>query len=94
MFLLHVFHSLCVLCPEESFVSLSELTYLQRILHSAGADLEISKGGGGVFFLLLWLAGHSQPHPLSIVFLGGFFRTMRTIEKNPRSASALVTAQN
>ena len=57
-----------------------------------GADLGISKGG---FFLLLWLAGHSQPHPLSIVFLakGGFFRTLRTIEEPPpRSASVHVRA--
>ena len=48
-----------------------------------GADLEISKGGG--FFLLLWLAGHSQPHPLSIVFLakGGVLPNFENNRRTP-----------
>ena len=58
---------------------------------TAGADLEISKGG---FFLLLWLAGYSQPHPLSIVFLAKGGGVLLNFENNrrtpPRSASGEV----
>ena len=57
-----------------------------KLYTNTGEDLEFLKGG---FFLLLWLAGHTQSHPLSIVFLakGGFFRALRTIANPPRFTS-------
>ena len=58
----------------------------------AGADLEISKGG---FFLLLWLAGHSQPYPLSIVFLakGGVLPNFENNRRTPLDPLVPSTSQ-
>ena len=54
------------------------------IHHDSGVYLEISKGGGG-FFLLLWLSGHTQPHPSSIVFLAKGGGVLPNFENNRRT---------
>ena len=54
----------------------------ENSLNSRGGSRNL-KGGGGV--LLLWLAGHSQPHPLSIVFLakGGVLPNFENNRRTP-----------